>query len=241
MKKLNLLLLMLAGVLFFSCSKNELDERPKETEFKVDTLLAMQMANYAQLIGPELKEFSDSIAALHGGRACPVNLKTLGSIIRKCWTDSCQATDLKDLVRLTIACPFDSLKPMITDICNTLKKRDSYLRYKHQEKLKNAYWGDIINPLHYKLLVSEIQVKSFYMAYANFEGDLQALLGDSIINSIRTATGKEPSLDHHYYEITRDITGKYSEAEKEKAAKDSYDYLRSFWEKYEPGMTFYKE
>lgn len=242
MKRLNVLLLMLVAVITFSCS-NDLVNENKSTpkEFVVDTMLVIRMIDNAQTAGPALKHFADSIANLHAGVVCPINYKSVESTIRKCWTDSCQADELKDLVRLTIACPFDSLRSLITDLANTAKKKNEFYRYKHQEMLDRAYWGDMVNLKHVGAVISEIQVKSHFMSYATYEGDLQALLGDSIIASVRAATGKEPGGSHHYYEIIRDITGKYTDAEKAQALKDSYEYLHSFWESYQPGMIFYTE
>lgn len=242
MRKLFIFFMMLAAIISVSsCDDAAIEERPVAKEFDVDTLLVYQMTDRAKTAGPALKHFADSIAVLHAGKVCPVNYKSVASAIRKCWTDSCQADELKDLVRLTIACPFDSLRPLITDLVNTAKKCKIYDRYKHQETLSAGYWGDLMNLQHPGPVISEIQVKSYYMAYATYEGDMTEFLGDSIINSIRSATGAEPAYCHHYYEITRDITGKYSEAEKEQAEKDSYNYMLSFWESYKPGMTFYDE
>lgn len=242
MKNINVFLLMLVAVITFSCSKDEINEnKPITREFVVDTVLVMKMIDNAQTAGPALKHFADSIAKLHKGVVCPINYKSLESTIRKCWTDSCQADELRDLVRLTIACPFDSLRSLITDLANTAKKKDEFYRYKHQEMLERGYWGDMVNLKHVGDVISEIQVKSHFMSYATYEGDLQALLGDSIIASVRAATGKEPGGSHHYYEIIRDITGKYTDAEKAQAMKDAYDYHRAFWEGYKPGMTFYTE
>lgn len=243
MKKFNVFLLVFAAIITFSCSNDYDDESTPivKKEFTVDTLLAYRMINNAQMAGPALEHFADSIARLHAGVVCPINYKTIESTIRKCWTDSCQADKLKDLVRLTIACPFDSLRSLITDLANTAKAKNQFYRYKHQETLDIGYWGDIVNLIHAGVIVSEIQVKSYNMSYATYEGDLQALLGDSIISSVRATTGKEPGGSHHYYEIIRDITGKYSDAEKAQATKDSYEYLHAFWDGYQPGMNFYTE
>lgn len=241
MRKLTLLPLMLVAIVSVSSCDDAIEERPIVKDFDVDTLLVYEMVSRAKAAGPTLQQFADSIALLHAGKVCPVNYKSEESTIRKCWTDSCQADELRDLVRLTIACPFDSLRPLITDLANTAKRKNIFNRYKHQEMLDRGYWGDIVNLQHDGPLVSEIQVKSFFMTYATYEGDMNDLLGDSIISSIYSTTGAEPAYSHHYYEIIRDITGKYSEAEKEQAAKDSYDYMLSFWEGYKPGMTFYDE
>lgn len=243
MKKLNVLLLVLAAIFTFSCSDDTNDDNQiiVNKQFKVDTLLVYKMVYNAQTAGPVLKHFADSIANLHGGVACPINYKTVESTIRKCWTDSCQADELKDLVRITIACPFDSLKSLITDLANTAKQKNQFYRYKHQEMMDRGYWGDIVNLIHTGTTVSEIQIKSFYMSYATYEGDLQALLGDSIISTIRATTDKEPGGSHHFYEIIRDITGKYSDADKAQAMRDSYEYLNAFWEGYQPGTIFYTE
>lgn len=241
MKKFNLFVLLLVGIILHSCCDDSNNDRPIPKKFDVDTLLVVEMTTRAAQAGPELKHFADSIAQLHGGKACPVNLKTVQSTIRKCWTDSVQADKLNDLVRLTIACPFDSLRSLITDLADTAKKRNMFYRYKHQEMLDRGYWGDMVNLIHFQSIVSEVQVKSFYMTYATYEGNLVEFIGEDIVKAIAADTGKEPGHSHVYYEIMRDITGKYSDADKEKAMKESYDYLHSFWQGYQPGMKFYDE
>ena len=44
---------------------------------------------------------------------------------------------------------------------------------------------------------------------------------------------------HHYYEIIRDTSGKYSLEDKNKAMEENTKYLQCFWEDYEKGVTFY--
>lgn len=236
MKKFSLIFLLATAFILHSCCNDSEDD-----EFVVDIALAAKMEASAHADSAELKHFADSIADLHGGKACPVNFKTLESIVRKCKTDKCQANELKDIIRLTISCPFDSLKVLIPDLANTAKKRNMFNRYKHQEMLDRGYWGDMVNLNHHGNIVSEIQVKSYYMTYATYEGNLVEFIGEDVVKDIAAKTGKEPGRSHVYYEIMRDITGKYSDADKEKAMKESYDYLRSFWQDYQPGMKFYDE
>ena len=230
----------------YSCSSDD-DLEPilpdTSSTFTVDTAIVVQQVEIASRYGATLQHFADSMAALHGGKASAINYKTLESAIRKCWTDSCQATDLKDMVRLTIACPFDSLENMITDIANTAKRQNRFYRYNHQETLATGYWGDIVN-LQYPDIVSEIQIKSFWMAYGTYGNEpelTRAFLGDSIYYTIQNATHLEASQSHVFYEIDRDITGRYSEEEKAINRQANYDYCHAFWEKYIEGMTFYNE
>jgi hypothetical protein len=46
-------------------------------------------------------------------------------------------------------------------------------------------------------------------------------------------------MSHHYYEIIRDVTGKYSREDKSKAIEENTKYLQCFWEDYERGTRFY--
>lgn len=208
------------------------------TEFRIDTALAVQMREISHNFGPIMQHLADSIAALHGGRVTPTNYKSLSSTLRKCNTDKVQADKLNDLVRCMIACPYDSLHFMITDLVNTAKKKGLFKYYKHQEYVDRGYWGDMVI-LDHGVIGSEIQVKSFYMAYANYEGDIIGFIGDSIFNEIKKETGLQPCMSHRYYEIIRDVTGKYSDDEKRKAVEENVKYLKAFWEDYEEGVRFY--
>ena len=137
-----------------------------------------------------------------------------------------------------IACPYDSLHSMITDLVRTAKKKGMFKKYRHQAYLDRGYWGDMVI-LNHGVIGSEIQVKSFYMAYANFDGNIVDFLGEDICAQIKNNTGEESGMSHHYYEIIRDISGRYTEEEKMRAADENTRYLRNFWEDYKKGVTFY--
>jgi hypothetical protein len=183
--------------------------------------------------------FADSIAMLHGGKVTPINYKSFQSTLRKCNTSKVQATELNDLVRCMIACPYDSLHSMITDLVQTARKKGIFKMYRHQAYLDRGYWGDMVI-LNHGAICSEIQVKSFYMTYANYEGNIVDFLGEEICTEIKNETGKESGMSHHYYEIIRDITGKYSIEDKIKAGEENTKYLMSFWEDYKKGTRFYE-
>lgn len=236
---LTLVILSLICVIGFARKGIALGSEGAEGDFRIDTALAVRMCERARDYGDIMHNFADSIAALHGGRITPANYKTLKSTLRKCGQRKVQADQLNDLVRCMIACPYDSLHAMIADLVDTAKKKGIFKNYKHQEYSSRGYWGDMVI-LDHGVMGSEIQVKSFYMAYANFEGDVKAFLGDSICAGIRKETGMEPCLSHHYYEIIRDVTGRYSDYEKTKAKELNVIYLKTFWEDYEEGMTFYE-
>jgi hypothetical protein len=89
------------------------------------------------------------------------------------------------------------------------------------------------------MVTSEIQVKSFYMAYANLDVNMVDFLGEDICTKIKNETGLESGMSHHYYEIIRDVTGKYSREDKNKAIEENTKYLQCFWEDYEKGTRFY--
>jgi hypothetical protein len=78
------------------------------------------------------------------------------------------------------------------------------------------------------------------MTYANYEGNIVDFLGEEICTEIKNETGKESGMSHHYYEIIRDITGKYSIEDKIKAGEENTKYLMSFWEDYKKGTRFYE-
>lgn len=145
-------------------------------EFKIDTALVVKMREVATTVGPAMIHFADSIAMLHGGKVTPINYKSFQSTLRKCNTQKVQATELNDLVRCMIACPYDSLHSMITDLVRTAKKKGMFKKYRHQAYLDRGYWGDMVI-LNHGVIGSEIQVKSFYMAYANFDGNIVDFLG----------------------------------------------------------------
>ena len=207
-------------------------------EFHVDSALVVRMRYVATTVGPTMIHFADSIAMLHGGKVTPINYKSFQSTIRKCNQDKVQANQINDLVRCTIACPYDSLHSMITDLVQTAKKKGMFKKYKHQAYLDRGYWGDMVI-LNHGMVTSEIQVKSFYMAYANFDGNIVDFLGDDVCTEIKNETGLESGMSHHYYEIIRDVTGKYSREDKNKAIEENTKYLQCFWEDYEKGTRFY--
>lgn len=210
-----------------------------EQEFKIDTALVVKMREVATTVGPAMIHFADSIAMLHGGKVTPINYKSFQSTLRKCNTSKVQATELNDLVRCMIACPYDSLHSMITDLVQTARKKEIFKMYRHQAYLDRGYWGDMVI-LNHGVICSEIQVKSFYMTYANYEGNIVDFLGEEICTEIKNETGKESGMSHHYYEIIRDITGKYSIEDKIKAGEENTKYLMSFWEDYKKGTRFYE-
>lgn len=232
--------LFIASVTCLAQGRTAIGEADSEQEFRIDTALVVKMREVATTVGPTMIHFADSIAALHGGKVTPVNYKSLQSTLRKCKTNKVQATEINDLVRCMIACPYDSLHSMITDLVQTARKKGMFKRYRHQAYLDRGYWGDMVI-LNHGTICSEIQVKSFYMTYANFEGNIVDFLGEEICTDIKNDTGKEAGMSHHYYEIIRDITGKYSIEDKINAEKENTKYLMSFWEDYERGTRFMSE
>ena len=150
-----------------------------EQEFKIDTALVVKMREVATTVGPAMIHFADSIAMLHGGKVTPINYKSFQSTLRKCNTSKVQATELNDLVRCMIACPYDSLHSMITDLVQTARKKGIFKMYRHQAYLDRGYWGDMVI-LNHGAICSEIQVKSFYMTYANYEVNIMDFIGEEI-------------------------------------------------------------
>ena len=235
---LGFMLLFLVSIASLAQSSSDVRQDANENEFHIDTAMVVRMRYVANTVGHTMIDFADSIAELHGGKVTPINYKSFQSTLRKCNQEKVQANEINDLVRCTIACPYDSLHSMITDLVQTAKKKGMFKKYKHQSYLDRGYWGDMII-LNHGMVTSEIQVKSFYMAYANLDVNMVDFLGEDICTKIKNETGLEPGMSHHYYEIIRDVTGKYSREDKNKAMEENTKYLQCFWEDYEEGVTFY--
>ena len=233
------MMLFITNMVSLAQGKTAVGQDEPVPEFHIDTALVVRMRYVATAVGPAMIHFADSIAMLHGGKVTPINYKSFQSTIRKCNQEKVQANEINDLVRCTIACPYDSLHSMITDLVQTAKKKGIFKKYKHQSYLDRGYWGDMVI-LNHGMVTSEIQVKSFYMAYANFDGNVVDFLGDDVCTEIKNETGLESGMSHHYYEIIRDATGKYLWEEKNKAMEENTKYLQCFWEDYEKGTSFYK-
>ena len=233
------MMLFITNMVSLAQGKTAVGQDEPVPEFHIDTALVVRMRYVATAVGPAMIHFADSIAMLHGGKVTPINYKSFQSTIRKCKQEKVQANEINDLVRCTIACPYDSLHSMITDLVQTAKKKGIFKKYKHQSYLDRGYWGDMVI-LNHGMVTSEIQVKSFYMAYANFDGNVVDFLGDDVCTEIKNETGLESGMSHHYYEIIRDATGKYSWEDKNKAMEENTKYLHCFWEDYEKGTSFYK-
>lgn len=236
---LGFMLLFLVSIASLAQSSSDVRQDANENEFHIDTAMVVRMRYVANTVGHTMIDFADSIAELHGGKVTPINYKSFQSTLRKCNQEKVQANEINDLVRCTIACPYDSLHSMITDLVQTAKKKGMFKKYKHQSYLDRGYWGDMII-LNHGMVTSEIQVKSFYMAYANLDVNMVDFLGEDICTKIKNETGLEPGMSHHYYEIIRDVTGKYSREDKNKAMEENTKYLQCFWEDYEKGTSFYK-
>ena len=235
---LGFMLLFLISTVSLAQSSSVVRQDASEDEFHIDTAMVVRMRTAATIVGPSMIHFVDSIALLHGGKVTPVNYKSFQSTLRKCNAEKVQANEINDLVRCTIACPYDSLHSMITDLVQTAKKKGIFKKYKHQSYLDRGYWGDMVI-LNHGMITSEIQVKSFYMAYANLDVNMVDFLGEDICTKIKNETGLESGMSHHYYEIIRDISGKYTTEEKNKAIEENTKYLQCFWEDYEKGTRFY--
>ena len=213
-KYLNLLLatlLVISGMVgITSCSSN--DDNPTEEELFEQEMTAA-LAD-AQAYGPQTEAIAKEVAARYNGCVTEINYKTRESATRKCKTDNCRPYDLKDLARTTIIAGWDSteIKPVIDDLVATTKERGFFGRYKHQTS-DYGYWGDIIN-LQFEKLMTEVQVKTYGMFYASQEEAIvRSVIGDSLYTVIRTKSGVEPGLSHHYYEIMRADTSSVATVE----------------------------
>ena len=198
---LTLIAILFCGMgLLTSCSAN--DDNPTEADLFEQEMTAA-LAD-AQIYGPQTDAFAREVAAHFNGCVTDINYKTRESATRKCKTDNSRPYDLKDLARITIVAGWDSteIKPVINYIVATATERGFFGRYKHQTS-DYGYWGDLVN-LKFEKLYTEIQVKTYGMFYASLdEASVRSVIGDSLYTVIRTKSGVEPGLSHHYYEIMR--------------------------------------
>ena len=199
------------SLIFFSCSKDDDDDKQesKTLTFEQEMDEAMQ---YVKQYGPITQALAEEVASRNNGKVTPLNYKTRESATRKCITDNCRPFDLKDLVRTSIVCKKADVDETVKDLNSTATERGIFYRYKHQTS-DYGYWGDLTN-LQFEKLCTEIQVKSYGMFYVSYPEDLcRELMGDSVFAAIHTATGLEPNLSHHYYEILRaDTTSESTKA-----------------------------
>ena len=199
-----MLVAILTSSLFFaSCYREDnpvIDEKQQlEAEFQLQMDQAM---SWAQVYGPPTQTLAEEVAARHNGMTTPLNYKTRESAERKCRTEQCWPFELKDLARTTVLCEYDSIRIVIDDMKQTATEQGIFGKYKHQTS-DRGYWGDLFN-LAFEFLQTEIQVKSYGLYYASNPEDIcRPVLGDSLFNAIRTASGQEPGLSHYYYEIIR--------------------------------------
>lgn len=196
---------------FFSCSKDDDDDKQdsKSLTFEQEMDEAMR---YAKQYGPVTQALAEEVASRNNGVVTPLNYKTRESATRKCNTDNCRPFDLKDLARTSIVCKKADVDEAVKDLNYTATERGIFYRYKHQTS-DYGYWGDLTN-LKFEKICTEIQVKSYGMFYASYPESLcRELMGDSVFDAIHTATGLEPNLSHHYYEILRaDTTSESTKA-----------------------------
>ena len=141
---LGFMLFFLVSIASLAQSSSDVRQDANENEFHIDTAMVVRMRYVANTVGHTMIDFADSIAELHGGKVTPINYKSFKSTLRKCNQEKVQANEINDLVRCTIACPYDSLHSMITDLVQTAKKKGMFKKYKHQSYLDRGYWGDMI-------------------------------------------------------------------------------------------------
>ena len=215
------ILVIFGSTVLTSCTTN--DDNPTEGELFEQEMTAA-LAD-ARIYGPQTQAFAQEVATRFDGCVTDINYKTRESATRKCITDNSRPYDLKDLARTTIVAGWDSteIKPVINYIVETATERGFFGRYKHQTS-DYGYWGDIVN-LKYEKLYTEIQVKTYGMFYASLdEATVRSVIGDSLYTIIRTKSGVEPGLSHHYYEIMRADTSSAETIAKYKQLAIDYHY-----------------
>lgn len=151
--------------------------------------------------GDEVQELAERIAHQFGGTVTPINHKSFGSISRKCKTEGCDPSALKDTVRNTIIVDEDKIE----DVLTALEESGVVLRIKRQTPDQfMGYSGNIVNISTENGLTAEIQVNTARMIYAKETPAVaKSILGEDVWNRIAKETGLEGGLGHKYYEQFR--------------------------------------
>ena len=176
-------------------------------------------------VGGEVHELAEGIAERFGGVVTPVNYKSFDSISRKCKTEGCLPSALKDTVRNTIIVDEDKIE----DVLSALEESGVVLRIKRQTPDKfMGYSGNIVNITTSNGMTAEIQVNTAKMIYAKETPAVaKSILGEDVWNRIAKETGLEGGLGHKYYEQFRVLDKMSPKAlEIERLSREYYSHFQ---------------
>lgn len=153
--------------------------------------------------GGLMQTLAERIAKSIGATCTPINFKSLPSIMRKCKSDGCLPSDLKDTVRTTIV---TSNAEDIEKAINVLESDSGELKLLRVKRQSTdvGYTGVICNFELPNGVVCEIQINTAEMIYAKEVPSIaRSVIGEDVWNKIFKSTGLEGGIGHKYYEEFR--------------------------------------
>lgn len=176
--------------------------------------------------GGLMQTLAERIAKSIGATCTPINFKSLPSIMRKCKSDGCLPSDLKDTVRTTIV---TSNAEDIEKAINALESDSGELKLLRVKRQKTdvGYTGVICNFELPNGVVCEIQINTSRMIYAKESPAIaSSIIGKDLWESIFNETGLEGGLGHMYYEKIRVLPA--GSEERKALEKLSVEYYKNF-------------
>lgn len=176
--------------------------------------------------GALMQTLAERIAKSIDATCTPINFKSLPSIMRKCKSDGCLPSDLKDTVRTTIV---TSNAEDIEKAINALESDSGELKLLRVKRQKTdvGYTGVICNFELPNGVVCEIQINTSRMIYAKESPAIaSSIIGKDLWESIFKETGLEGGLGHMYYEKIRVLPA--GSEERKALEKLSVEYYKNF-------------
>lgn len=161
----------------------------------------------AEMISGRLQSLAEGVAKQYGARVTPINLKSVGSIMRKAKGEQNGIKDIKDSYRTTIIADKNSIPKIIKSLSGSNKNGFKIERIK-QQKLDTGYTGNIINFKDRRTgIVGEIQVNTPKMIYAKENYSIAyKILGGKTMRSIYKETKMPSGWGHALYEQSRTVS-----------------------------------
>ena len=157
----------------------------------------------AKADGSLMQDLAEDVARKIGASCTPINFKSLPSMMRKCKSDGCLPSDLKDTVRTTIV---TSSQEDIEKAISALEADSGELKLLRVKRQSTdvGYTGVICNFELPNGVVCEIQINTAEMIYAKEVPSIaKSVIGEDVWNKIFKRTGLEGGLGHKYYEEFR--------------------------------------
>lgn len=181
----------------------------------------------AKADGSLMQDLAEDIARKIGASCTPINFKSLPSMMRKCKSDGCLPSDLKDTVRTTIV---TSSREDIEKAISALESDSGQLKLLRVKRQSTdvGYTGVICNFELPNGVVCEIQINTADMIYAKESPEIaKIVIGEDVWNRIFKRTGLDGGLGHKYYERFRVLDPLSEEAlEIQKLSKEYYSHFQ---------------